>query len=90
MIMLKTWTVRWNGHDIVTENRWFGGAKLYLDSELCDQSGGVSFTTELRGRILEKDGTASVVVAKFRQGRFGSKIVCHVFVNDTWVGGNPV
>jgi len=87
----KTWTVKWNGHEIVAVNTWFRGERLYVDGRLCDQtSGALAISSELRGRIENVDGSTSMVVAKLRQGMFGATIHCHILVDDKWIGGDPV
>ncbi|MGB3493215.1 MAG: hypothetical protein WBA57_10830 [Elainellaceae cyanobacterium] len=88
--MLKTWNVSWNAHEILAENRWLSGEKLYIDGIRCDDRLGLGFTSELRGQIRDDEGVAHVVTAKFRQGSFGTKILCHIFVDDKWIGGDPV
>jgi hypothetical protein len=89
-IMVKTWTVSWNGHEILAENRWFGGEQLYIDGLRCDSRLGLGFSSELRGKIKDAEGFIHVVTAKFRQSSFGTSILCHIFVDDQWIGGDLI
>ncbi|WP_210404213.1 hypothetical protein [Chroococcidiopsis sp. TS-821] len=89
-IMVKTWKVNWKGHEILTKNRWFRGEQLYIDGVRCDRRQGLGFTSELRGQIKDAEGSVHLVTAKFRQGSFGTRILCHIFVDDQWVGGDLI
>lgn len=87
--MGKTWTVECDGHEIVTQNGFFG-EKLYIDGARCDDHFGLAIRSELRGVIKEADGSTRKVRADFTQGRFGLTVRCHVYVDGRYVGGDPL
>lgn len=88
--MAKRWVVKWKTHEIAVENAWFGGEKLHIDGKCCDTGKGLNISRDLRGQITEADGATHIVTAKLRQGSLGLRVVCHVLVDDAWVGGDPV
>lgn len=88
--MQKIWNVQWNSHSITAENHWFKGAKLLIDGQPCANDVKMTISSDLVGRIEDRDGSQHMVKAEFRQGWFGLKIVCHIFVDDRFVGGDPV
>lgn len=88
--MVKAWNVNWNGHEILAENRWLGGEKLYINGICCDARSGLGFTSDLRGDVRDAEGVSHMVTAKFRQSTFCTKVLCHIFVGHEWIGGDPV
>ena len=88
--MQKTWTAHWNGHSITAENDWFEGERLLIDGQPCAENGKMGFSADLVGQIDHRDGTQHVVKAQFRQAWLGLKVVCHIFVDERFVGGDPV
>lgn len=75
--MKKTFEVAYDGRQIVVENKWFEGEKLYVDGQLQDENLGLSLGAELNGKLKGTDGIKRIKVAI---GGF-FKIQCKVFVD---------
>lgn len=80
--MLSSWEVDYKGHKVKVENTWFGGERLYVDSELQDEQVGFDFRSRLYGRIKNGDGENESI--KVSIGGWIT-VCCRIFINDTLV-----
>lgn len=79
--MKKTFETNYSGRQIVVENRWLEGEKLYVDGELQDENLGLSFRGVLNGKLKRMDGVKHI---KVTVGGFFT-IQCKVFVENELV-----
>jgi hypothetical protein len=70
------------GHEIRVENEWFR-ERLYIDSQLADETRGLRLSTSLSGQIRGRDGTAREVRARLGQSLLWPR--CRI-----WVGAERI
>lgn len=88
----KTWTAKFNNHQIVVENWWDllfrTGERLIIDKKVVDEQKSWSgFSRLLNGKISSNNETHNV---KVRLGNINyfSKVGCHIFVDEKLIGGD--
>lgn len=76
--MKKVFEARYNEHEIIVENRWFTGERLYVDGNLQDENLGLGFRATLYGQIRTEDRPKIIKVTV--GGNF--QINCKIFVDN--------
>ncbi|MBT2692742.1 hypothetical protein [Bacillus sp. ISL-55] len=78
--MKKVFETTYRGHQIIVENTWFNGEKLYVDGRLQDQNLGFAFDrATLNGVIKNNDGAHQSIKVSL-----GGAITveCRIFVDN--------
>lgn len=84
--MKKVFAATYEGHQIVVENRWLAGEKLYVDGELQDENLGLSLRATLRGKCKSNQKTRHIKVTL--GGTF--TVQCKIFVDNMLVSADKV
>ena len=74
---MKTWEVRYKGHQIRVEN-CCAHERLFLDSELQDEQFGMGLRSRLFGKIRSDDGAGE----KVKVSLGGWFVQCRIFADD--------
>ena len=75
---MKSWNVKYKGHDILVENR-IVGERLIVDGELQDEQRGFALRGRLWGKI--KNGDSAGEIIKVSLGGWWT-VGCRIFVDD--------
>ena len=75
--MKKIFEATYDGHQILVENRWFAGEKLYVNGELQDENIGLALRATLTGKLRSDSNDSKNI--KVTIGGFFS-IHCKIFV----------
>lgn len=80
--MKKVFEATYDGHQILVENRWFAGEKLYVNGELQDENIGLALRATLTGKLRDNSNEPQSI--KVTLGGFFS-IHCKIFVDHVLV-----
>lgn len=78
---MKSWNMKYKGHDIRVENR-SGGERLIVDGDLQDDQQGYAMRSRLWGKIKSGDGAGEVINVSL--GGWWT-VGCRIFVDDALV-----
>lgn len=82
--MKKTFEVVYDGHQILVENSWFGGEKLYVDGKLQDENIGLALRATLNGELRNKNGETKRIKVAIGGG-MNFRVNCKIFVDNELV-----
>ncbi|PTL37883.1 hypothetical protein [Alkalicoccus saliphilus] len=74
---MKTFQTTYKGREIIVENRWFKGEKLYVDGSLQDENRGLSFRSSLYGVLPAENGSEETLKASVGGGLL--RVQCSIF-----------
>jgi hypothetical protein len=84
--MRSVWKAIYQGHEIIIENSWFNGERLFVDNELQDETFNMA-SARLTGVIKNKEGGRIPIKANLG-GVF--QVNCFLFVDNKKVAVDKV
>jgi hypothetical protein len=80
---MSTWSVTYEDNQIVVENSWFGGERLWVNGALQDEQLGLAFRSRLYGSIRKAGHETKRI--KVSIGTPSFSVECRIFVDDVLI-----